>query len=50
MSKYLLIILINNKYMSTYDKNKLSNFIQYLDANGLHGAAILRPLPTGNFE
>ena len=40
----------NNKYMSTYDKNKPSNFIQYLDANGLYGAAMLRPLPTGNFE
>ena len=36
--------------MSTYDKNKPSNFIQYLDANSLYGAAMLRPLPTGNFE
>ena len=40
----------NNKYMSTYDKNKPSTFIQYSDANGLYGAAMLRPLPTGNFE
>ena len=40
----------NNKYMSTYDKNKPSNFIQYLDASGLYGTAMLRPLPTGNFE
>ena len=40
----------NNKCMSTYDKNKPSNFIEYLDANDLYGAAMLRPLPTGNFE
>ena len=40
----------NNKYISTYYKNKPSNFIQYLDANGLYGTAMLRPLPTSNFE
>ena len=40
----------NNTYLSTFDINKPSNFIQYLDANGLYGAAMLRPLPTSNFE
>ena len=27
----------NNKYMENYDKNKESSYIQYLDANILHG-------------
>ena len=31
-----------NKYMNNYDKNKESPYIQYLDANNLHGWASLK--------
>ena len=52
---------VNNKYMmmgdlsmerglGTYDPNKESSYLQYLDANNLYGWAMSQLLPTGNFR
>ena len=40
----------NNPYMDEYDKNKETNYLQYLDANNLYGWAMSQPLPTGEFR
>ena len=40
----------NNPYMDEYDKNKETNYLQYLDANNLYGWAMSQPLPTGGFR
>ena len=40
----------NNPYMgSEYDKNKPTEYLQYLDANNFYGWAMSQPLPTGEF-
>jgi hypothetical protein len=39
-----------NKYMSeTFDQNKPSTFITYLDSNNLYGYAMEKPLPASGF-
>ena len=40
----------NNPYMEEYDKNKETNYLQYLNANNLYGWAMPQPLPTGEFK
>ena len=40
----------NNRYMKNYDKSKESSYIQYLDANNLHGAAMSEKLPINGFK
>ena len=40
----------NNKYMKNYDKSKESSYIQYLDTNNLHGAAMSEKLPINGFK
>ena len=40
----------NNKYMTHYDKEKPSTYIQYLDANNLYGWAMTQKLPTHGFK
>ena len=40
----------NNKYMRDYDPNKLSKYIQYLDANNLYGWVMSQKLPTHGFK
>ncbi len=41
----------NNKYMNeTYDENKPSSFISYVDANNLYGWAMTKKLPYDNFN
>ena len=40
----------NNKYMKNYNKNVISSFLQYLDANNLYGWAICKKLPAGKFK
>ena len=36
----------NDKYMKKYDKNKESSYVQYLNANNLHGWAMSQKLPV----
>ena len=40
----------NNKYMSDYDKQKMDEYILYLDANNLYGYSMLQHLPMKNFK
>ena len=40
----------NNKYMKTYDKNKKSTYLQYIDANNLYGWAMSQTLPVRRFK
>lgn len=41
----------NNPYISeTYESNKPTNYIAYLDANNLYGYAMSQKLPTGKFK
>ena len=40
----------NNPYMEEYDKDKDTNYLQYLDTNNLYGWAMSQPLPTGGFR
>ena len=36
----------NDKYMKKYDKSKESSYVQYLNANNLHGWAMSQKLPV----
>ena len=40
----------NNKYMKNFNKDMLSSFLMYLDANNLYGWAMCKKLPLGEFE
>ena len=40
----------NNKYLKDYNKEILSNFIMYCDANGLYSWAMTQKLPYGSFK
>ena len=40
----------NNKYMKNCDKNIESSYIEYLDANNLHGWAMSQKLPVNGFK
>ena len=40
----------NNKYMKSYNKNKLSSYLMYSEANNLYGWAMCKKLPIGNFR
>ena len=40
----------NHKYLSNYDKSKVSQFIEYLDANNLYGWAMSQKLPVRDFR
>ena len=41
----------NNPYMvCEYDPLRLTNYLQYLDANNLYGWEMSQPLPTGEFK
>ena len=40
----------NNKYMSSYDPEKPSRYITYLDANSLYSWSMIQYLPYGGFK
>ncbi|GFR26180.1 uncharacterized protein TNCT_589631 [Trichonephila clavata] len=40
----------NNKYLDSYDENKPSKYILYLDANNLYGWVMSQSLFTHGFE
>ena len=40
----------NNPYLDSYDCNKPSNFIVFLDSNNLYGWSSKQPLPIGEFR
>ena len=40
----------NNKYMDSYDSEKPSKYIQYLDANNLYGWAMSEKMPYKDFK
>ena len=39
----------NNKYMSSYDENIETSYLQNLDANNQYGRAMCKKLPVGEF-
>ena len=40
----------NNKFVKSYDTNKLTSYIKYLDANNLCGHSMMQLLPTEIFD
>ena len=40
----------NNKYMKIYDKDQESSYLEYLDANNLHGWAMCEKLLVNGFK
>ena len=41
---------INNKYMKSYDPNKLNKYIAYVDSNSLYGQSMSKYLPDVGFK
>ena len=40
----------NNKYMKNFNKDIISSFLEYLDANNLYGWAMSKKLPIRKFK
>ena len=43
-------VTANNKYMKTYNKDVVSSYISYLDANNLYGVGMTQKLPYADFQ
>lgn len=43
-------VVANNKYMTTFDKDKKNTFIMYEDCNNLYGFVMRKKLPTGGYQ
>ena len=41
---------VNNKYMKNYNKDVISSYLMYLDANNLYGWAMSQKLPVNGFK
>ena len=41
---------VNNKYMKHYNKNSISSYLMYLDANNLYKWAMAQTLPANGFK
>ena len=41
---------VNNKYMKNYNKDIISSYLMYLDANNLYGWAMSQKLPVNGFK
>ena len=41
---------LNNKYMKNYDKDIISSYLMYLDANNFYGWAMSQKLPVNGFK
>ena len=41
---------VNNKYMKNYNKDIISLYLMYLDANNLYGWAMSQKLPVNDFK
>ena len=41
---------VNNKYMKNYNKDIISSYLIYLDANNLFGWAMSQKLPVNSFK
>ena len=40
----------NNKHIKNYDKNIISSYLRYLDANSFHGWGMSEKLPVNGFK
>ena len=40
----------NNKYTENYDKDIISSYLMYLDANNLHGWTMSQKVPVNGFK
>ena len=40
----------NNRYLENYDKNIISSYLMYLDANNLYGWGMSQNLPAKSFK
>ena len=40
----------NNRYLENYDKNIISSYLMYLDANNLYGWGMSQNLPVKSFK
>ena len=50
MSSNTKYVKANNKYMKNYDKDIISSYLTYLDANNLYGWAMSQKLPVNGFK